>query len=41
MMKPASDPNHYDRLAKEIEEVPDRGFWGRLMKRLGGMVRMK
>ncbi len=40
-MKPQSDPQHYEALAREIEEVPDRTFWGRLKKRLGGMVRMK
>ncbi|KAK3049602.1 hypothetical protein LTR09_009023 [Extremus antarcticus] len=41
LMKPQSDPQHYEALAREIEEVPDRTFWGRLKKRLGGMVRMK
>jgi hypothetical protein len=41
MMRPASDPMHYEKLATELEEAPDRGFFGRLMKRLGGMVRLK
>ncbi|KAK5173129.1 uncharacterized protein LTR77_003251 [Saxophila tyrrhenica] len=41
IMKPRSDPQHYETLEREIDEVPDRTFWGRMMKRLGGMVRMK
>ena len=40
-MRPESDPEHYEKLATELEEAPDRGFFGRLMKRLGGMVRLK
>lgn len=40
-MKPASDPMHYENLSREIDEAPDRGWFGRVMKRLGGMVRMK
>jgi cytochrome b pre-mRNA-processing protein 6 len=41
MMKPESDPEHYEKLAIELDEAPDRGFFGRLMKRLGGMIRFK
>ena len=41
MMRPASDPGHYERLAKEIEEAPDRGFLGQLLKRVQGMVRLR
>ena len=40
-MKPASDPMHYERLATELEEAPNRGFFGLLMKKLGGMVRLR
>jgi cytochrome b pre-mRNA-processing protein 6 len=41
MMKPASNPNHYEDLARELEEAPDRTWWGNFVKRVRGMVRMK
>ena len=41
MMKPQSQPEHYERLAREIEEAPDRSWFGRVVKRLGGMVRFR
>ena len=41
MMKPASDPQHYQNLAKELEEIPDRSWLGRLVKRVQGMVRFR
>lgn len=41
MMKPKSDPEHYARLEKEIEEAPDRSFMARLWRRISGRVRMR
>ena len=41
IMKPASDPGHYERLAREIEEGPKRGVLDRVWKRVSGMIRMK
>ncbi|KAJ9624175.1 hypothetical protein H2203_005626 [Taxawa tesnikishii (nom. ined.)] len=41
LLKPQSSPNHYTNLAKEIEELPDRTWWGNMVKRFKGMVRMQ
>ena len=41
MMKPASNPNHYTDLARELEEAPDRTWFGNLTRRLQGMVRFR
>lgn len=41
VLKPVSDPEHYVRIGREVEELPDRGFVGRMMKKLQGMVRMQ
>ena len=40
-MKPASDPEHYVRIRKEVEEAPDRTFMQRIWKRISGSVRMR
>lgn len=40
-MRPASNPDHYDNLAKELEEIPNRSRFGNFMRRLQNMVRMK
>lgn len=40
-LKPASDPEHYVRIEREVQELPDRGFLGRMMRKLQGMVRMR
>lgn len=37
---PASDPDHYDNLIREFEEAPNRDWFGRLKKRLSGMIRL-
>jgi hypothetical protein len=37
---PASDPDHYDNLIREFEEAPSRDWFGRLKKRLGGILRL-
>ncbi|KAJ5082837.1 hypothetical protein N7532_011880 [Penicillium argentinense] len=36
---PASDPDYYDNLIREFEEAPSRDWFGRLKKRLGGILR--
>ncbi|KAK5108656.1 hypothetical protein LTR62_008147 [Meristemomyces frigidus] len=41
MMKPASMPDHYTNLARELEEAPDRTWWGNMQKRLKNMIRMR
>ncbi|KAJ5482874.1 hypothetical protein N7539_006320 [Penicillium diatomitis] len=38
---PASDPEYYDNLIKEFEEAPNRDWFGRLRKRLGGLLRLQ
>lgn len=38
---PASDPEHYDNLIREFEEAPNRDWFGRLRKRLGGLLRLQ
>ncbi|PYH46808.1 ubiquinol-cytochrome c reductase complex assembly factor 2 [Aspergillus saccharolyticus JOP 1030-1] len=38
---PASNPQHYDNVIREFDEAPDRDWWGRLRKRVVGMLRMK
>ncbi|GAB7343598.1 hypothetical protein MBLNU457_1599t1 [Dothideomycetes sp. NU457] len=39
MMSPQSAPDHYNNLAREIEEAPDRSWFGNLRKKLSNMVR--
>ena len=41
LMEPDSAPDYYTRLEKEIEEVPDRTWFGNMAKRFGGMFRWK
>jgi hypothetical protein len=38
---PASDPDHYDNLIREFEEAPNRDWFGRIKKRLGGILRLQ
>ncbi|WEW60582.1 hypothetical protein PRK78_006069 [Emydomyces testavorans] len=38
---PASQSDHYDKLLREFEEAPRRGWLGRLGKKLGGVLRLK
>ncbi|KAI4737967.1 hypothetical protein E4T50_11575 [Aureobasidium sp. EXF-12298] len=40
MMHPASSPEHYTTLVKELDEVPDRTFFQRIASRWKNMVRM-
>ncbi|CZR57450.1 uncharacterized protein PAC_07339 [Phialocephala subalpina] len=41
LMKPASNPTHYADLVKELEEAPERSFWGRLTNRWKGFLRFQ
>lgn len=41
LMEPESNPNHYKALAKELDELPDRTWFGNLAKRLQNMVRFR
>jgi len=38
---PASDPEYYDNLIREFEEAPNRDWFGRIKKRLGGILRLQ
>lgn len=38
-MKPASNPAYYDNLLEELQEAPNRSWFGRLVKRWKGMIR--
>ncbi|KAI4206396.1 MAG: hypothetical protein LQ346_001105 [Caloplaca aetnensis] len=39
LMKPLSDPEHYEKIVKELEEAPKRSWFGRLVNRWKGMIR--
>ena len=39
-MKPASSPNYYEELRKELDEAPNRSWIGRVAKRLRGLIRL-
>ena len=41
MMHPASAPEHYTTLVKELDQVPDRTFFQRIASRFKGMVRLQ
>ncbi|KAB5533459.1 hypothetical protein GE09DRAFT_1227475 [Coniochaeta sp. 2T2.1] len=41
LMKPKSNPTHYTDLMKELEEAPTRSWFGRIGKKLGGLIRLK
>ncbi|RAL08085.1 ubiquinol-cytochrome c reductase complex assembly factor 2 [Aspergillus homomorphus CBS 101889] len=38
---PASNPQHYENVIREFDEAPDRDWFGRLRKRVAGMLRLK
>ncbi|KXX81285.1 Cytochrome B pre-mRNA-processing protein 6 [Madurella mycetomatis] len=40
MFEPESNPAYYKELIKELEEAPNRSFFGRIAKRLSGMIRL-
>lgn len=39
LRRPSSDPEHYDVLVKELEEAPNRSWFGGLVKRIKGSLR--
>jgi len=39
LLKPASNPTHYTDLVKELEEAPDRSWFGRTVNRWKGFLR--
>ncbi|EYE91138.1 ubiquinol-cytochrome c reductase complex assembly factor 2 [Aspergillus ruber CBS 135680] len=39
LRRPASSPDHYDNVVREFEEAPERDWFGRLGKRLKGLLR--
>ncbi|KAL8951402.1 MAG: hypothetical protein Q9222_002623 [Ikaeria aurantiellina] len=39
LLKPASNPQHYENLLKEFEEAPRRSWFGRLVNSWKGFVR--
>ncbi|KAI4212782.1 MAG: hypothetical protein LQ351_004484 [Letrouitia transgressa] len=41
IMKPQSDPIHFERLLKELDEAPNRPWWQMQWLRLKSMVRLK
>ncbi|KAL2115205.1 hypothetical protein VTJ04DRAFT_10868 [Mycothermus thermophilus] len=40
MLEPKSNPTYYKDLLRELEEAPKRSWFGRIAKRLGGMIRL-
>ena len=40
-MHPASKPDHYTALAKELEEAPNRTWWTNWVKRMQNLVRLQ
>lgn len=41
LMRPKSNPTHYTDLMKELEEAPNRSWFGRIGKKLGGLIRFR
>ncbi|ELR06198.1 hypothetical protein GMDG_07853 [Pseudogymnoascus destructans 20631-21] len=39
LMRPASNPDHYNDIIEEIDAAPSRGMWGRIRNRLSGLLR--
>ncbi|KAJ5138512.1 uncharacterized protein N7515_003360 [Penicillium bovifimosum] len=40
LRRPASNPDHYDNVVREFAEAPNRDWFGRLRKRLAGIIRL-
>lgn len=38
---PQSQPAHYDDLMEEFRDAPSRNWWGRVVKRMKGMLRLQ
>ena len=41
LRRPHTDPEHYDKVVKEFQEAPSRDWFGRLTKRLKGLLRFQ
>ena len=41
LMKPASNPTYYTDLMKELEEAPERSWFGRAVNRWKGFLRFQ
>jgi hypothetical protein len=41
LMKPASNPTHYEDLMRELVEAPERSWWGRMTNRWKGFLRFQ
>jgi cytochrome b pre-mRNA-processing protein 6 len=41
LMKPASNPNHYTDLVKELEQAPERSLLGRMINKWKGFLRFQ
>jgi len=41
LLKPASNPSHYTDLVKELEEAPNRSWFGRMANRWKGFLRFQ
>ncbi|KAK3936808.1 hypothetical protein QBC46DRAFT_394121 [Diplogelasinospora grovesii] len=39
LLEPRSNPSYYTDLVAELEEAPKRTWFGRMAKRLGGLIR--
>ena len=40
LRRPASNPDHYDNVVREFAEAPNQDWFGRLKKRLAGIIRL-
>ncbi|CAG8129650.1 unnamed protein product [Penicillium olsonii] len=40
LRRPASNPEHYDNVVREFAEAPNRDWFGRLKKRMAGIIRL-
>ncbi|KAJ5334158.1 hypothetical protein N7541_003986 [Penicillium brevicompactum] len=40
LRRPASNPDHYDNVVREFAEAPNRDWFGRLKKRMAGIIRL-
>ncbi|OQD90621.1 hypothetical protein PENANT_c001G06274 [Penicillium antarcticum] len=40
LRRPASNPEHYDNVVREFAEAPTRDWFGRLKKRMAGIIRL-
>lgn len=40
-MEPEGNPGYYQKLAKELDEIPDRSWLGNFVKRMQNLVRWR